>query len=252
MLLIDKLNNYINNHNSEDINYNIASFIVNNIEIIPDYTITEVSKKCFVSQATVSRFIKKLGYIDYNTFKEECSLYIENIKTRKDDNYTDINLLGEDLKLLYKKINLNSIKKVASLISSYNKIYISGLNYCYLMAQYFQMECYPFGKFIKVIEDNEEIKNIEEDSLLLILTTSGTFFNVNRVIKEYLRECKSKKVLISIQDLDLKAKKLFDSSLILDANIGVKNSRYVMMALLDKIIEELDETRFCYIMDNEE
>lgn len=105
MIIIDKLNNYINNHNNEDINYNIASFIVNNIEIIPNYNITEVSKKCFVSQATVSRFIKKLGYVDYNSFKEECSLYIENIKSSKEDNYTDISLLGEDLKLIYKKIN---------------------------------------------------------------------------------------------------------------------------------------------------
>lgn len=111
MLIIDKLNNYINNHNSDDINYNIASFIVNNIGIIPDYNITELSKKCFVSQATVSRFIKRLGYIDYNTFKEECSIYIESIKVNKDENYTDINLLSEDLKLLYKKINSNNIKK---------------------------------------------------------------------------------------------------------------------------------------------
>jgi DNA-binding MurR/RpiR family transcriptional regulator len=69
LIVIDKLNNYINNHNSEDINYNIASFIVNNIESVPNYNITELSKLCFVSQATVSRFIKKLGYIDYNAFK---------------------------------------------------------------------------------------------------------------------------------------------------------------------------------------
>lgn len=119
------------------------------------------------------------------------------------------------------------------------------------MAQYFQMECYPFGKFIKVIEGNEEIKNIEEDSLLLILTTAGTFFNVNRVIKEHLRECRCKKVLISIQDLDLNVKKLFDNTLILDVNLGVKNSRYVMMALLDKIIEELNEIRLSYLVYNE-
>lgn len=243
MIVIDKLNNYINNHNSEDINYNIASFIVNNIQSVPNYNITELSKYCFVSQATVSRFIKKMGYIDYNTFKEECINYIEKIKSSTDKNYTDINLLSDNLRLLYKQINYSSINEVASIINSYDKVYISGLNYCYLMAQYFQMECYPFGKFIKVIEDNEEIKNIDKDSLLLILTTSGTFFSANRIIKEYLRDCKGKKMLISIQNLDPKIKKLFDKNLILDANIGVKNSRYVMMALLDKIIEELNETR---------
>ena len=241
MLLIDKLNNYINNHNVEDINYNIASFIVNNISTIPNYNITELSKQCFVSQATVSRFIKKLGYRDYNSFKEECLLYVESVRNSKENNYTDINLLSEDLKLLYKKINQKDIKRVATLINSYNTVYISGLNYCYLMAQYFQMECHPFGKLIKAIEDNEEIKDIENDSLLLILTTSGTFFNANRIIKEHLKECSCKKILISIQDLDLKVKKLFDSSLILGANIGIKNSRYVMMALLDKIIEEINE-----------
>jgi DNA-binding MurR/RpiR family transcriptional regulator len=243
LIVIDKLNNYINNHNIEDINYNIASFIVNNIESVPNYNITELSKLCFVSQATVSRFIKKLGYVDYNAFKEECLLYIEQVKNNIDNNYTDINLLSQDLKLFYSKIDYIDINNVASTINSYDKVYISGLNYCYLMAQYFQMECHPFGKIVKVIEDNEEIQNISSDSLLLIFTTSGNFFNGNRIIKEYIRNCKGEKLVISIQDLDNKTKKLFNKHLILDIDIGVKNSRYVMMALLDNIIEELKNAR---------
>lgn len=243
MIVIDKLNNYINNHNSEDINYNIASFIVNNIKSIPEYNITELSKLCFVSQATVSRFIKKLGFIDYNDFKEECVTYIEKIKDNTNNNYTDINLLSQDLKLLWSKLNYITIKNIASIINSYDKVYISGLNYCYIMAQYFQMECYPFGKVIKVIEDNEEIQNIDSDSLLLILTTSGNVFNINRNIKEHIRNCKGEKLVISIQDLEEKIKKLFNTHLILDIDVGVKNSRYVMMALLDSIIEELKSAR---------
>lgn len=243
MIVIDKLNNYINNHNSKDINYNIASFIVNNIESAPYYNITELSKLCFVSQATVSRFIKKLGYIDYNAFKEECLIYIEQVKNNIDNNYTDINLLSQDLKLLYSKIDYIGIKNIASIINSYDKIYISGLNYCYLMAQYFQMECHPFGKIVKVIEDNEEIQDIGSDSLLLIFTTSGNYFNRDRIIKEYIRNCKCKKLVISIRNLENGIRKLFNKHLILDIDIGVKNSRYVMMALLDNIIEELKNAR---------
>jgi len=243
LIVIDKLNNYINNHNSEDINYNIASFIVNNIESIPNYNITELSKLCFVSQATVSRFIKKLGYIDYNTFKEECLIYIEQVKNNIDNSYIDINLLSQDLKLLYSKVNYLDINNVVSTINSYDKVYISGLNYCYLMAQYFQMECHPFGKIVKVIEDNEEIENISSDSLLLILTTSGNFFNGNRIIKECIRNSKCEKLIISIQNLDSKIKKIFNKHLILDIDAGIKNSRYIMMALLDTIIEELQNAR---------
>ena len=243
MIVIDKLNNYINNHDSEDINYTIASFIVNNIESVPNYNITELSKLCFVSQATVSRFIKKLGYIDYNAFKEECLIYIEHVKNNIDNNYTDINLLSQDFKLLYSKIHYIDIKNIALIINSYDKIYISGLNYCYLMAQYFQMECHPFGKIVKVIEDNEEIQDIGSDTLLLILTTSGNYFNRNRIVKEYVGNCKGEKLVISIQNLDNRIKKLFNKHLILDIDIGVKNSRYVMMALLDNIIEELKNVR---------
>ena len=243
MIVIDKLNNYINNHNSEDINYNIASFIVNNIEKAPYYNITELSKLCFVSQATVSRFIKKLGYADYNDFKEECLIYIEQIKNNMDNNYTDINLLNEDLKLLYSKIDNIDINNIASIINNYDKIYVSGLNYCYLMAQYFQMECYPFGKIVKVIGYNEEIQNIGSDSLLLIFTTTGNYFNKNRIVKEYIRNCKCEKLVISIRNLENGIIKLFNKNLILDMDIGVKNSRYIMMALLDNIIEELRNVR---------
>ena len=243
MIVIDKLNNYINNHDSEDINYNIASFIVNNIEKAPYYNITELSKRCFVSQATVSRFIKKLGYIDYNDFKEECLIYIEQIKNNTDNNYTDINLLSQDLKLLYSKIDNIDINSIASIINSYDEIYISGLNYCYLMAQYFQMECHPFGKIIKVIGDNEEIQNIGSNSLLLVFTTTGIYFDSNRTVKEYIRNCKCEKLVISIRNLDNGIRKLFNKHLILDIDIGLKNSRYVMMALLDSIIEALKKVR---------
>ena len=243
MIVIDKLNNYINNHNIEDINYNIASFIVNNIEKVPYYNITELSKLCFVSQATVSRFIKKLGYTNYNDFKEGCLIYIEQRKDNMDTNYTDINLLNKDLKVLYSKIDNIDISSIASIINSYDKIYVSGLNYCYLMAQYFQMECYPVGKIVKIIGYNEEIQNICSDSLLLIFTTTGNYFNKNRIVKEYIRNCKCEKLVISIKNLENEIRRLFNKNLILDMDIGIKNSRYIMMALLDNIIEELKNVR---------
>lgn len=169
--------------------------------------------------------------------------YIEQVKDNINNNYTDINLLIQDLKLLCNKLDNIDINNIASIINSYDKVYISGLNYCYIMAQYFQMECHPFGKIIKVIEDNEEIQNVDSDSLLLILTTSGNYFSKNRIIKEYIRNCKGEKLVISIRNLEKGIKKLFNKHLILDIDVGVKNSRYVMMALLDNIIEELKNAR---------
>lgn len=35
MLIVDKINNYLNSHGSKDSNYNIAMYIQNNIEEIP-------------------------------------------------------------------------------------------------------------------------------------------------------------------------------------------------------------------------
>lgn len=239
LIIVDKLNNYINNNNSDDINYNVASFIINNIESIPNYNITQVSKGCFVSQATVSRFIKKLGYIDYNNFKEECIEYLEGIKSLQYDKSTNICLRKDIFDTFDNNIDFSKLREIASLIKRYENVYISGMNYCYLMAQYFQMECHLFRKMIQVLKDDEEIENLNKDSLFIVITTEGNYFDINKITKEYLRNCKARKVIISIKDLDNKIKDLFDDNLILDLNIGKSNNHYVMMALLDNIIEEL-------------
>lgn len=240
MIITDKLNNYINNHGSNDINYNIALFLINNIGNIEAYNITELSKKCFVSQATVSRFIKKLGFEDYNSFKSECLNYMDEIKNKKIEESTNIESLNKELKLFKDKFNNIDIENIVLTLKKYNKIYISGLNYCYLMAQYFQMECFPLENItIKVIEDNEEIQNIEKDSLLIILTTTGNYFNINRIVKEYIKNSNCEKILISIRELDEKIKALFDKKYILNMDSNIKDSRYIMMVLIDNIIDRV-------------
>lgn len=239
MIIIDKLNNYINNHGISDINYNIALFLINNMGNIETYNITELSKECYVSQATVSRFIKKLGFEDYNSLKSECLNYMDEIKKKRIKESTDIELLNKDLKLFDNKFNEIDIENIVETLKKYNKIYISGLNYCYLMAQYFQMEYFSLENVtIKVIEDNEEIQNIEKGSLLIVLTTTGNYFNINRIVKEYIRNSNCEKILISIRDLDGKIKNLFDKKYILNMNSNIKNSRYIMMALIDNIIDK--------------
>lgn len=48
MLIVDKINNYLNSHGSKDSNYNIAMYIQNNIEEIPLLNTTQLAERSYV------------------------------------------------------------------------------------------------------------------------------------------------------------------------------------------------------------
>ena len=76
--------NFINVSSKKGVDYEIAKIILNNINIISDISIVELSELCFVSTATLSRFFKHMGYENFQDFKKAAS-----IKFKIEDDYSD-------------------------------------------------------------------------------------------------------------------------------------------------------------------
>lgn len=72
--LIISLQQIINNsHIQSDIDYKISEYLLKNLKN-NDLTITEISKYCHVSKASVTRFAQNIGYDGFNGLKSDLEI----------------------------------------------------------------------------------------------------------------------------------------------------------------------------------
>ena len=121
----------------------ISDFIFNNTDTVTHMAITNLAQCCSVSEATVVRFVRKLGYRGYNDFKVELAKEtqkgdFENIMVtgtiNRDDSIqtiakkyyeVSINSLEHTMSLL----NYDEIEKAAGLIIKARKVHFIGIGY---------------------------------------------------------------------------------------------------------------------------
>ena len=66
--------NFINMTSIHDVYWGAAKTILKNIYKIPDSSITDVAKMCYVSTATISRLCRKLSYESFTDFKKDVTM----------------------------------------------------------------------------------------------------------------------------------------------------------------------------------
>lgn len=239
MVVMDRVNNYLNNHGKQDNYYTLAIFIRNHIESIPCYSTTELAKYSYTSQATVSRFTKRLGYANYVEFKDAINEYLHDTKYFDDRRILSLPLSTEIFKILNYDLNWNEIRRIGRIIREYQNVFITGLNFSYIMAEYFQMSCHVFRKNIDTIMVDSDFHDLGEHDLLIVLTGYGNYFIKERGSSSKIKKCKASKMIISIEKIDKKIEQIFDYIFNFNMKIGDKNNHYVMMAIIDLICDEL-------------
>ena len=67
----DKILEYYNNATVKDTNWEIIRFLLSNLSNIENMSITEIADNTFVSKATITRFVRKFGYSNFQEFKQD-------------------------------------------------------------------------------------------------------------------------------------------------------------------------------------
>lgn len=213
--VLPRLLRYVNGQYKKDANYDIALSLLTHYSVIPDKTITELSELCFVSPASISRFVKTLGFDSFPDFKAACknTLAIENTDyapevmkaNRKDvteiiDRYTEHVINNIDY--AHSHFDFNQIDVICQNISECDEVLMLGLEFSTLLAQHFQNRMALMNKYIKVALSSEEqleaAKNLKEGSVVFILSLEGGYFYHNLEIIDILVRKKVKLVVISM------------------------------------------------------
>lgn len=113
----------------------IASYVVKHAAIIQELTISDLAKKCQTSTASISRFVKHIGYLNYREFLMEMpkSTYGDVFsEIEEDDSDTQItektfNGAINALKATKKMLDKNKVKQAAKFLQHTNKLSFFGL-----------------------------------------------------------------------------------------------------------------------------
>lgn len=164
---------------SEEIIYR---YVLNNLDFISSYPITDVAEKAGTSKSALLRFCKKLGYSGYSEFKYEVSRHLLS-GTFKDPESVRHN---EDLIRLYVSciekipsyISEETLLELCALIKKARKIKIYGVHESGLSATYFSYRLASLGVDSETVTlpgiFAEKASFSTIDDLNLFLSVSGT------------------------------------------------------------------------------
>lgn len=161
--------------------------------IFRNATITNLAKEYDISQASLTRFIQKLGYPSYNEFKfdiyrcEKQSLTNDTSKETILEAYSSLILQMQNI------IKEEELKEIAAEIAKARNIVCVGMHKSYLPAQSMQYNLLKLAKSAMAFssDDRHEIKHfINSDDIMLLFSAEGSS------AKEFLEDYKEKDVSI--------------------------------------------------------
>ncbi|MEW6624643.1 MAG: MurR/RpiR family transcriptional regulator [Bacillota bacterium] len=167
----------------------LGEYILSNYKEVANLSALDLGAKVGVSDATVVRFAKSLGYSGYPEIKTELFKYL----TREDDpsqkmikalgrmkkvNMAVTEVFENDIKNIqetFKSFSLENMESAVSAINKAQKIYILGLNSCEALAGFLNFHLSRLCLNVKLITSSglvmfEQLAFITEADLLIVIS----------------------------------------------------------------------------------
>lgn len=207
---------YINNTFVKDSNYDIAEAMVKNYFEIPNMTINDLADACYVSPASISRFIRTLGFEKFAQFKEFCANTYDidtdysSLVTKANENeikpifekYT--NNVIDNIQATFKNINYEQFDRISSMINDSDDVIVLGLEFALLLGQHFQGRMALMKKQVKVpmnFEEQLEIaKQTNGSSVVFIASIEGGYLYHNSKVVQQLEKNNAKIIILTLND----------------------------------------------------
>ncbi|MGM0640523.1 MAG: MurR/RpiR family transcriptional regulator [Thermotogota bacterium] len=179
----------------------IADYIINNSDTVINSTISELAKNVGISDSTVYRFIRKLGFIGYHDFKIKLTQELSSKKKKRnmDKKIPDyakkivnknISLIDESLNLL----NYDDLQRVINEIYETERVFFIGVGSSSFVCEYAAKKLNVLGKHSIFYNDthtmNSLIPTLNSNDLIIVISHTGVTEDViilTDAIREYSR-----------------------------------------------------------------
>lgn len=209
---------YLDTADESDTNYNIAWYMVHNLEKLATIGISELAKECFVSPATISRFCRSLGYDNFAHLKQDCT-YIKQLKQRSVDltkipydamkkmpakaSNNHIDKIIDALENMKETLDWKAIDNCLKYIKESKKTVFFGSQFSHSAALHLQADMLMLGKFTLAYMDYtkqvESARHLDSDSVAILISVNGNFIKGASKAFHYIKKSKCKFVVITMQ-----------------------------------------------------
>lgn len=154
----------------------IADFFIKNKEKM-DFSSRTIAQKLHVSEASLSRFAKKLGYRGYREFIYSYQPAVARETGAEPETMAVLDAYREILHKSYSLIREDQIKRVASLIAEKKRIFLYGFGSSGLAAQEFKLRLMRVGMDVEAVTESHQLMingaRVSEDCLIIGISLSG-------------------------------------------------------------------------------
>ena len=252
--VLSMLLRYVNGQYKKDTNYDIALALLTHYSVIPEKTINELSELCYTSTASISRFVKLIGFNSFQEFKNACLNTLDISKTdyspqvlKADKNdvkeilstYTEH--VVNNIRFAYDHLDFEQLDSICKQIHDSQDVLILGLEFSTLLAQHFQNRFALMNKYISVAISNDEqveaARNLKEGSTVIILSVEGGYFYRHNEVIKVLLEKNVQLVVLTMNDHNKMINEFINKKVILCSQDNTNTeSRISLLYILEIII----------------
>ncbi|MEY8353488.1 MurR/RpiR family transcriptional regulator [Lachnospiraceae bacterium 54-53] len=185
----------------------IAKTILEYPRFVINLSLAELSRQCYVSQASIIRFCKKLGAKGFADFKVQLATELSSFALKDQEIPVDIpippnadfntvaqimyNLSQQSLEAAFQTLDHNAVKRAANQLSKAGLIHIYGRGESLILAEDFHYKLLRLG----IHSSLESLNGFQEASSI---RASGNIHEIALVISQY---CNSQQVKYIIDEL---------------------------------------------------
>src|SRR5699024_9400928 len=183
----------------------VCDKIMGNSEPIINYSVSEAAKQYNVSESSIVRFSKRIGYSGYSQLKYDLLNEFENkntpIATEGSDLKNWFSVYSLMVKNLYTSDMDTEINLIISLLNKYNKIYTIGLGNTSLAASQLVYSLSKFEKEINLIDSQtrmNQLSSIVTDKHLIIAYSVSAVPKAIQNLLKATQKCGGETVIITM------------------------------------------------------
>lgn len=212
----------------------IANFVINNPDFVINNTITNMANETGVSETSINRFCKKVGYKGFNDFKIALAQdnFYRNLKSKsksKEENSFIGSIASDYNELILNTcslINEDDINRVVELIKKSRKIYIFGVSSSWLAALELNQKLHMIGISAEAYNDAYNMKlcsvNSSSEDVIIAIARS---MSVRDIVESLSISRQNNVKIVTITSYDSpKLNELADIKIITSDKLAIKNN----------------------------
>lgn len=209
--------NYLNNARGKENEYKIAEAIIKNFGSIEGVSLEKLANLCYTSQSSVSRFVKKIGYQNFQELKvelgrskgmlsgmtlNEVQLDFDNIiKNRYANIINNINTTIETMDLI-------KLIEIVNLLCKYKRISFFGSHLSLAMFYKLQLRLIKGEKLALAYNDETQqlihSRELTNEDLVIVINIAGRWYDDSYEIIKNINKSGAKTILLTQTSLDFK------------------------------------------------